>query len=152
MQNRQEQTKEERIERVPFGVPKRKMNIDANTTKRLNGRVPRWINDIDNRIAEAQAGGYEFIEGEVKTGDAGKAADPDRRVRKLVGRNKDGSPRFAYLMAINEDFYKEDQAKKEETNMMVDTAVKGGNPTGLTHHGVAPSSGGVYVKNIDYQP
>jgi hypothetical protein len=152
MRDRQEATKEERTERVPFGVPRRKMNIDANTLKRLNGRVPRWINDVENRISEAQSGGYEFVEGEVRLGDAKTLADADRRIKKQVGTNKNGSPRFAFLMAIKKEFYEEDQAKKEQQNMMVDTAIKGGNPTGLNHHGVSPSAGGAYVKNIEYQP
>lgn len=152
MRNREEVTKEERTQRTPFGVPRRKMNIDASTMNRLNGRVPRWINDVENRISDAQSGGYEFVEGDVRVGDAATLADPDRRIKKQVGTNKNGSPRFAFLMAIKKEFYEEDQAKKEEHNMMVDNAIKGGNPTGLNHHGVNPAAGGAYVKNIDYQP
>jgi hypothetical protein len=140
-----------RTERIPFGVPKKKMNIDEETRKRLGTRVPRWINDTDTRIVDAQGGGYDFIEN-VKLGDAKEESDKDRRVRKQVGKNKDGSPKYAYLMAIPEKFYKEDQKAKEAINAKVDQAIKGGSPQGLQNHGVNPNSGGAYVKNIQYEP
>lgn len=139
-------------ERIPFGVPKRKMNIDADTAKRIAGKVPRWINDTDTRVVEAQRGGYEFVEGEVKTGDAATKENKNRRVRKAVGKNADGSTRYAYLMAIDKEYYAEDQAEKEKTNKKVDDAIRGGQPNGLQHHGVNSSQGGVVVKNIEYNP
>lgn len=141
-----------RTERVPFGVMRQKMTIDQSTKKRLaaEGKVPRWINDDDHgqRIMQAMQGGYEHIQAD----EVGGQPQEDRRIRKLVGSNKDGSPKYAYLMAIEEKFYKEDQAKKEAVNSKVDTAIRGGNPTGLGHHGVSAEQGKTYVKNIDYTP
>lgn len=145
----------DRKERIPFGVPRKKLNIDRSTSKQLQGKVPRWINDDDDRITRAQDGGYDFVsaDGTERIGDVGEQAqEQDRKVRKLVGKHKDGSPKYAYLMAIPEDFYKEDQKKKEAVNKMVDDAIRGGQPHGTPGHNINPNQGGTYVKTIDYTP
>ena len=150
--------KQNRRERVPFGVPRRKMTLDRNTEAELKaaGKVPRWINDEDHgsRLEQAQDGGYEFIQakGSEAVGEGKEVQERDRAIKKLVGTHKDGKPKYAYLMAIDEKYHKEDQAKKEATNAKVDEAIRGGNPTGLSHHGVSPDKGGTYVKNVDYTP
>ena len=146
---------EDRRKRTPFGVPRLKMTLDSATQAKLaaEGKVARWINDKDNRIREAQDGDYEFITSEgATTGDAEKVEETDRKIRKIAGKNKDGSPMYTYLMAIPEEYYREDQEAKEEINKKVDEAIKGGNPAGLTHHNVAPNQGASYVKKVDYQP
>lgn len=147
----------DRRKRTPFGVPRLKMNVDDATMNRLKAenKVPRWINDVDNRIAEAQAGDYEFVASDiapVKTGDKEEVAEQDRRIRKIVGKHKDGSPMYSYFMAIPKDYYDEDQRAKEDINRKVDEAIKGGNPAGLDHHNIAPDKGASYVKSVDYQP
>jgi len=146
---------EDRRKRTPFGVPRLKMTLDAATMSKLKaeGKVPRWINEKDNRIQEAQDGDYDFITSEgATTGDDEKVAETDRRIRKVAGKHKDGSPMYAYAMAIPEEYYREDQEAKEEINRKVDEAIKGGNPSGLNHHNVEPSKGSSYVKKVDYQP
>ena len=149
---------QDRTERIPFGVAKKKMNLDPVTTQKLKSRGlrPRWINDEDhgNRLAEAQRGGYEFIEsdGSEALGDSKEAQEQNKRIRKLVGSNKDGSAKYAYLMAIKEEWYQEDQQLKEERNARVDEAVMGGRPQGTQPHNIPRESGGTYVKNIEYQP
>lgn len=147
----------DRRKRTPFGVPRLKMNLDDATMSRLQAeeKVPRWINDTDNRIAEAQSGDYEFVASDIapiKTGDKEEVAEQDRRVRKIVGKHKDGSPLYSYLMAIPKEYYNEDQAEKEAMNRKVDEAIKGGSPSGLDHHNIAPGKGASYVKKVDYQP
>jgi hypothetical protein len=150
--------RKERTTRVAFGVPRLKMNLDAKTEARLKkeGVVPRWINDEDHgqRLKNAIDGGYEFVnaDGTEEVGTTKEVQDRDRRIRKLVGANKDGSAKYAYLMAIPREYYDEDQAKKEATNRMVDDAIRGGSPGGLKPHGIAPDKGGTYVKNVDYTP
>lgn len=150
--------RQDRKARVPFGVQRRKMTLDSSTESRMKaeGKVPRWINDEDhgNRLQAAQDGGYDFVQaaGTEAVGDAQEIQERDRRIRKLVGTHKDGSPKYAYLMAIDKGLYDEDQAEKEKRNQMVDQAIKGGNPSGLGHHGVSPDKGGSYVKNVDYNP
>lgn len=152
------QRKTNRRERVPFGVASLKMNLDSSTMERLKKeeKVPRWINDVDDRIISAERGGYEFVDDSgheaIKTGDAGEVQEQDRRIKRRVGKTKDGAPIIAYLMAIPKEYYDEDQAKKEEVNARVDQAIKGGTPPGLSGHGVSSTEGGAYVKNVDYQP
>lgn len=158
MAERAAKTAKERRERQPLGVMRKKMSLDAATTKMLEtkGLVPRWINDEDHglRLQNAISGGYDFVSstGEMIVGDQVFKEDEKRRVRKLVGSHKDGSPKYSFLMAIKREFYNEDQAKKEEQNEMVDEAIKGATPPGLKSHGVAPDEGGTYTKNIQYEP
>ena len=146
---------EDRRKRTPLGVPRLKMTLDAATMSKLKAedKVPRWINEKDNRIREAQDGDYEFITSEgVSTGEDGKVEETDRKVRKVVGKHKDGSPMYSYLMAIPREFYEEDQKAKEDINRKVDDAIKGANPSGLDHHNIAPKHGATYVNRVDYQP
>jgi hypothetical protein len=158
MSDRKETTAKERRTRQPMGVMRRKLTLDTKTHEMLKskGLVPRMVNDEDHgaRIQTAIAGGYDFISstGDMIVGDTTKKEDLNRRVRKLVGTHKDGSAKYAYLMAIHKDFYDEDQSKKEEQNQMVDDSIQGGSPKGLNAHGVAPDKGGTYKKNIQYSP
>jgi hypothetical protein len=148
--------KADRTKRTPMGSPRKQLSLDAETLKQLKGRVPRWINDDNHgqRLQQAISGGYDFLysTGTEVVGDGNKSEDKDRRIRKMVGSNKDNTPLYAYLMAIDEKFYKEDQALKEKENMKVDHAIKGGAPSGLNNHGIDPNQGSSYVKNVDYQP
>jgi hypothetical protein len=150
--------RQDRKARVPFGVQRRKMTLDKATEARLKaeGKVPRWVNDDDHgsRLQQAQDGSYEFLTatGTEAVGDAQETQERDRRIKKLVGTHKDGSPKYAFLMAIDKELYDEDQAAKEQTNKMVDQAIKGGNPSGLGHHGISPDKGGTHVKTVDYTP
>lgn len=150
--------RQDRRARVPFGVQRRRMTLDSATEARLKakGKIPRWVNDDDHgsRLQQAQDGSYEFMTaaGTEAVGDAQEQQERDRRIRKLVGTHKDGSPKYAYLMAIDKELSDEDQREKEKTNRMVDEAIRGGNPSGLGHHGVSPDKGGTHVKNVDYNP
>lgn len=148
------QRNNDRRKRNPLGVMRLKMNLDHQTMERLEAedKVPRWINDSDTRIQDAMAGDYEFLNRAVSTGDNQEAVEEDRRIRKVVGKHKDGSPMYAYLMAIPRDYYEEDQRAKEEQNQKVDQAIRGGNPHGLAPHNVSPNQGGAYVKSVDYKP
>jgi len=144
----------ERKERVPFGVPRKKLDLHQDLQKRLDAddKVPYWFNDSDHggRINAASEGGYEFVtaDGYEKLGDANEQQEKGKKIKKLVGTNKDGSPMYAYLMAIKRKWYEEDQAKKAEQNDMVDEAILGGNTPGVQSHGVKESYGGTYKKNI----
>jgi hypothetical protein len=68
----------------------------------------RWVNDIDDRIAEKLEQGYQFInkDGSLLVGQdsAGTSSSTDSRVKKPVGRGV-----VAYLMAIPLDFYNDDE-------------------------------------------
>jgi hypothetical protein len=158
MSTRKERTAKERRMRQPLGVARKKMSLDKRTEDlfKREGLVPRWVNDEDHggRVQSAVNGGYDFVssDGEMIIGDSIKKEDANRRVRKLVGSHKDGSPKYAYLMAIKKEFYDEDQSVKEERNQMVDDAIRGGEPGGLKPHGVTPDMGSTNVKNVQYTP
>lgn len=139
---------EERRKRIPFGVPRLALSVDDKTLKRYTseGKVLRWFNDDDKgRINRALDGGWEFVTSEVKVGD--EEEEQERKVKKRVGRDE-----YAFLMAIDKEWYDEDQLAKEEKNKRVDTAIRGGNPPGLDGHGVSKGHGDSYVKGVDYAP
>jgi hypothetical protein len=83
----------------------------------------RWVNDIDDRIAEKLEQGYQFInkDGSLLVGQdsAGTSSSTDSRVKKPVGRGV-----VAYLMAIPLDFYNEDQRAKQRENDEIINALK----------------------------
>lgn len=137
--------------RTPFGVRRKKLTLDARTTAKLKAekKVPRWITDDGTRVQDALEGDYEFVSPHgVKVGD--DEEEQDRRIKKQVNKTKNNAN--AYLMAIPEQYHKEDQQTKEEQNMLVDESIRGGSPAGLKHHGVAPNQGSVSVRNVDYKP
>lgn len=148
----------QRKERVPFGVARKKLDLHPDLQKRLKAdrKVWYWFNDDDHgeRIREAEEGGYEFVtaDGYSKLGDTNEKQEKGKKIRKLVGTHKSGSPMYAYLMAIKEEWYEEDQIKKQEKPNLIDEAIQGGNTPGVAHHGVDPTKGGTYRKNINYNP
>lgn len=109
----------ERRERIPLGTPLPKMNA-----KVPDGMVGRWFNDTPGRIEAALQAGYEFIN------DQG-GEDSRESARCInVGVNEDGSPMVAYLMAIPEEWYSEDQGKKQRPIDEFEAAIKRGIPQG----------------------
>ena len=82
----------------------------------------RIINDKDDRIKQAQEGGYEFVESSEQLGDlkVAEATKIGSRVSKPVGHGMTG-----YLMRIKKEWYDEDQSKKQEK---VDTLEKSMKP------------------------
>ena len=98
--------------RIPLSSPKAKLN-----TPEMVGYHLHWLNDDGNRIPQAKAGGYSFVEqGEtlVNTQDlagetVGVGTDLGTRVSVWVGKKEDGSPLRAYLMKIPNELYQEDQ-------------------------------------------
>lgn len=125
-----------------------KLTLDSETQKRLKaeGMVARWFNDNDNRIQRAQDSDWEFVTYDgVKVGSK-EEGEQDRRIKKSVGRGM-----TAYLMAIPKEFYEENQREQEERNMLVDEAIRGGQPPGTPPPDVG-SAGGTYRGNIQYKP
>jgi len=145
---------QDRRKRIPFGVPRQKGSIDRATETRLiaSGKIPRWVNE--ENLTRAIEGGYEFVspDGGMEVGGGKEAQERDRRIRQQTGKNKDGSTQYRYFMAIDKKLYDEDQQAKEDINKQVDVAIRGGNPSGLTPHGVRPEHGGATLENVQYQP
>ena len=76
------------------------------------GYVYRIVNDTGDRIASFQEQGYEIVtDSSITIGDrrVGKASADGSPVQVAVGNGIDG-----YLMRIKEEYYKEDQAYKEQ--------------------------------------
>ena len=135
MSIRDQEKNEGRIVRVPFGGPRLKLQLSDVDRKRFDerGMVPRWINDQDGRLAQAQGGGYQYVKSE-HAGSLGQGAlhggntSQDSRISIVVSR---GEPIIrAYLMEIKKEYYDEDQALKESQNAKVDEALRGGSTGG----------------------
>lgn len=80
----------------------------------------RIINDKDDRLAEAQEAGYEFVTGDAKLGDprAAEGGAVDSRISKPVGNGVRG-----FLMRIPKKFYDEDQAEKMKEVVKTEEAI-----------------------------
>ena len=115
--------------RTPFGVTSLKMDIDTETKERLKAedKVPVWINDVDDRLEKAQRGDYEFVYAKEVGGEEQSKTDA---MSMRVGTTKYGQEINAYLMAIPQEYYDEDQELKEERNKQVDASIKGGTSSG----------------------
>ena len=92
----------------PKRVPLSKRNRLSFENKDPN-YMYRVINDQDDRISRAIAGGWEHVESDAKLGDerAAEASKISSHVSKPVGNNTTG-----YLMRIPKEYYDEDQAEK----------------------------------------
>lgn len=84
------------------------------------GLISRWVNDSGDRILRFREAGYEFVTTKgILVGERTAEQNPEMGesigsiVCKRVGQ-EDGIPIMAYLMAIEEEFYAEDQKKKQD--------------------------------------
>lgn len=133
-ETRREQNTRERKQRVMFGAPRQ-----ALATPELPGFFLCWINDVGNRLNDAQAGGYEFTTSDdfKHTGEnlaqaawvKGESAN-DTRISKVTGRNEDGSPMRSYLMKLKQAWRDEDLAERQRINDEIDASLSGGNVNG----------------------
>lgn len=114
---RTEADRPKRDSRVPFGVARTKLEVPMT----IEGYHLHWVNDSAGRVMEAQRGGYTFV-------DPKEVGSPDEgsQVKRLVGKNEDGSAMYAYLMKIEEAFYREDQASIQSTVDQFDSAIRRG--------------------------
>ena len=106
-----------RESRVPFGVARTKLEVPMT----LEGYHLHWVNDSAGRIQEAQRGGYSFVEPKEV-----QAPEDGSQVKRLVGKNEDGSAMYAYLMKIENEFYNEDQQMIQSEVDRFDSAIKRG--------------------------
>jgi len=132
---RKQVQKEGKVERVPFGGTRYKLQLSEADNKEFKRRrmVPRWFNDQDGRIQRALSGGYKFVKPEHATSLGSGAihagnTDEGSRVSKIVSK---GEPVVrAYLMEISKKFYDEDYALKQKVNDKVDEALAVGGAGG----------------------
>jgi hypothetical protein len=107
-----------RNKRVPFGVARSKLSV-ANL---IEGYHLRWINDEPGRIAQAQEGGYMFVE----PSEVGREKSDDNKVKVLGGSQKDGSALYIYLMKISMEYHLEDSQENQAKLDKIDNAIRGG--------------------------
>lgn len=78
----------------------------------LDGMVLRWVNDVPMRLETFRRAGWEFVtDKDMTVGDP--TVNADREAGTVVKRYVGGNI-HAYLMAIPEEFYREDQRVKQE--------------------------------------
>jgi len=136
-----------RKERIPFGGARLKLSVASK-----EGKVRRWVNDVGGRCQLAGEGGYEFVNDDgLKIGDTDVGSGNqslDSRVSRIVGTQADGSPLVAFLMEIDEEFYKEDQEEKQKKIDLIDAQIQRGNIQGQV------GQDGRYIpkEGISYKP
>lgn len=126
---RNEVKRDERAERVPLGMKRKKLDV----RDRDPAYVYRWVNDVGGRITDAERGGYEFVTSDVKAGQsdvANQNSSVGDRQSKIVGKNESGRPVTAYLMRIRKEWYDGDQKAKQKGLDSIDAALKRGKASG----------------------
>ena len=75
------------------------------------GYVYRWVNQVEDRVPRFQEAGYEMIESEETIGDQRGTSDASK-LASYVEKSVGGGTK-AVLMRIKEEYYKQDQAEKQ---------------------------------------
>ena len=130
---RKEMDRATRKSRAPFGSTRLKLEVTGN----IPGYHLHWVNDSPGRIAQAEEGGYQFVEkGELSmsyNNVTSRDKDLGSRMQVLVGTNEDGSPLYAYLMKLQQDWYEEDQQAGQSQIDTVDASIRGGTVEKVTN-------------------
>jgi hypothetical protein len=108
---------ESRVRRTPLG----KRNV-LTVAGKEPGYEYRIVNDVGDRIQEFLDNGWELVKKQdVRIGDKrlGPASSEDSTAKASVGRGMTG-----YVLRIREDWYKEDQAAKQEAVDATESAMK----------------------------
>ena len=111
---------------VPLGIHHSKMSVPDDLIPK--GKVGRWINDTKNRLSIALGDDWEFLnstdDSHVGGGLSDKNSDIGTRISQIVGSDgKTNEPMRAYLMVKWEDWYIEDQDKKDEKIRALDEGI-----------------------------
>lgn len=105
-----ERPKVDRKERIPFSIPRRRLNAPSGDGYHYRIFNDNWRKE-PGRIQRALEAGYE------KVGSFESLS---------VGTNEDGSEIKGILMRIPQELYEEDQKSKQEEVDKVDEAIRGG--------------------------
>jgi hypothetical protein len=117
--------------RVPLGTHRAKMVVEG--FKIPPDKIGRWVVDQPGRLAQAEAGGYVFVEDPMAKVGEGPENNRDRlstKIRMVSGTKEGGVPLHSYLMLINKDWYEEDQRTKQAEIDKTDEAIRSGNIQG----------------------
>lgn len=108
----------ERTRRSPINGTRNRLNVRGKEP----GYVYRIVNDVDDRIQTFQEMGYEVVnDSEVSVGDkrVASATQEGSPIKVSVGQGIQ-----AYVMRQREDWYEEDQAKKQEHVNNLEQSIK----------------------------
>jgi hypothetical protein len=122
----EETLREKRKERIPLGIPRKKLDFPSRP-----GFVRRVIVDRPGRLEDAERAGYQFVTEATLHGDASpkdltERESVDSRITRVVGTHEDGRPMYGYLMEIPEELYKEDQRTKQAVIDKMEAAMRRG--------------------------
>lgn len=106
-----------RPKRVPLGGMQSKLHVEQSALDEGNYAY-RWFNDEGGRLKQAKDAYWEPVE-----------ADSGGNDRRVVGRNSDGSPKYAQLMRIEKKYHLEDQNRKFEAINETEKEIKRGRKT-----------------------
>lgn len=94
---------------------------------RVNNKVLRFVNDEKMRVQKLLSQDWDFVKfqgGEI--GEGTKAQDIGDAYSVPVGKDDDGKPIRAYLMAKEQDWYDEDQKLKQGRVDEIDSEIRRG--------------------------
>ncbi len=100
-----------KLEMKPKRVPMGRRDVLAVTGINENEFVPRWMNDIDDRLQRALEAGYSFVDSAGIT--VGDATPESVRGGGSVMTKRVGNGTVAYLMKIPKEWYDQDQKAKD---------------------------------------
>jgi len=118
--------------RIPMSVPVQRLEAPS-----IPGYHLHWFNGTEERLARAQAAGYEFVNAdEVKVNSVGLGnestqsgnTDLGSQVSVVAGSEigRDGQPMRMILMKIKQEWYEEDQKLVDARSAQVANALTGG--------------------------
>jgi len=112
-----------------------KLSLSESDMKKLCPKYElRWVNDVDNKPDTRYEEDWEYVSkselGSRPGEDALSSEEVGDRVSKVVGTQESGQPMRAYLMKKPHEFYKEDQAAKEERRAEVEATMFRGKHSG----------------------
>ena len=121
--------------RVPFGGRRQKLQLSIEDAKALDeaGWKPRWINNKDGRIQQAQAGGYEYVKRSEASSIGMHTVTGNKNMNgkvSLIVSKGEAQPIEAFLMKIKKEFYQEDKVEKSRKNAELDSTLRAGQPGG----------------------
>lgn len=110
-----------------------KLGVDC-TQLIARGFHPYWRNDMDGRVQEALANGYEFVSPEeieeVNLRISALELSTEK-VSRIVGYTDRGDPIRAFLMKIRKEWHEENMAFYAKRNEAIDRAIRSGNTTNV---------------------
>lgn len=136
-----ESTSEEkggRKRRGVFNGTQSKYNVDVSKLI-ANGYHPHIFNDDRGRVEAAIENGYEFVSpeevGRIQNNVTSANTDLSNRVRFLAGVKEDGTPMYAYLMKIKQEWFDEDQQAIQDRVNKTEAAIKKGKVGNISTEG-----------------